>query len=86
MTQVRLFGGGRHSCVFQGRQVRTELRDQNRSRSGDRSGEFGEFGEAAFAVVRLDGLFQGGDVSKRQQEQDHEVSFVFDRRYLQQQP
>lgn len=66
--------------------MRAELRDQNGSRSGDRSGEFGELGEAAFAVVRLDRLFQGGDVSKRQQEQDHEVSFVFDRRYLQQQP
>ncbi|KMQ85460.1 integral membrane protein [Lasius niger] len=86
MTQMRLFGGSWHSWVLQSRQMGAELGDQDRSRSGDRSGELGELGEAAFAVVRFDRLLQGGDVSKRQQEQDHEVSFVFYGRYLQQQP
>lgn len=86
MTQMRLFGGSRHSWIFQSRHMRAELGDQDRSRSGDRSGELGEFGKAAFAVVRFDRLLQGGDVSKRQQEQDHEVSFVFYGCYLQQQP
>lgn len=81
-----LLRGGRYRGILEGGQMGAELRDKNGSGPGDGSGEFRELGEAAFAVVCLDRLLQGSDVPEGQQEQDHQVPFVFYRRYLEKQP
>jgi len=40
----------------------------------------------SFVFVLLDGLLEGGDVPEGEQEEDHQVSLVFDWCYLQEQP